>query len=386
MKYFWIVLLLLLVSATLLEAGPTHKQVNRVGKLRGRLASVKQKKKEIRREIKKTRAAVRDVKVDIHSIDRKIEDVGTRLETTTENLANSRKAQQALGDQLTKTTERLSLVRSQVKKRLRAMYVRRGGSFMSALMGSQSVGDLASRGYLIRTVAKKDHALFDEFRQLKADLASRKQKQDELVTHIARLAGDEQSEKLELADTRDEKSGLLKKLQDKEGDLEAALAQFEADEQQISAQIAAFAERPKKFGSPGSYSNLPAFVGRFSAPVNAPITSRFGNRYHPILHRYRMHNGIDFGARYGTPIHAAADGEALRASYMNGFGNVVILDHGGGYSTVYAHASRILCTPGMMVRRGAVIALVGSTGLATGPHLHFEVHFGRTAIDPLGKF
>jgi murein DD-endopeptidase MepM/ murein hydrolase activator NlpD len=99
-----------------------------------------------------------------------------------------------------------------------------------------------------------------------------------------------------------------------------------------------------------------------------------------------MHDGVDIAAPSGTPIHAAADGQVISTSYMRGYGNVVILDHGGGVSTVYAHASRIYCTAGQQVHRGDVIAAVGATGLATGPHCHFEVRIGGHAVNPMGRF
>ena len=113
------------------------------------------------------------------------------------------------------------------------------------------------------------------------------------------------------------------------------------------------------------------------------MTSGFGMRYHPILHITRMHTGCDFGAPIGTTIHAAAAGIVIHSSYMNGYGNVVIIDHGGGISTVYAHCSRIVVSDGQSIKRGQYIANVGSTGLSTGPHLHFEVRVNGHPVNPL---
>lgn len=118
-------------------------------------------------------------------------------------------------------------------------------------------------------------------------------------------------------------------------------------------------------------------------PVNAPITSSFGMRFHPILHYSRMHNGIDFGARWGSPIVAAADGQVERAGWAGGSGNQVRLGHGAGLETSYSHMSRILVAPGSSVRQGQLIGYVGSTGLSTGPHLHYEVYRGGTPVNPM---
>ena len=118
-------------------------------------------------------------------------------------------------------------------------------------------------------------------------------------------------------------------------------------------------------------------------PVDAPITSRFGLRVHPILRFARMHRGIDFGARWGTPIHAAADGQVARAGWAGGYGRQVRLNHGDGMATSYSHMSSLAVEPGAYVRRGQVIGYVGTSGLSTGAHLHYEVYRGGVAVDPL---
>ena len=119
-------------------------------------------------------------------------------------------------------------------------------------------------------------------------------------------------------------------------------------------------------------------------PVAAPITSGFGLRVHPILRFARMHNGIDFGARWGTPIVAAADGHVVRAGWAGGYGQQVRLAHGEGMVTSYSHMSRIVVPPGAFVSQGQLIGYVGSTGLSTGPHLHYEVIRNGVPVNPLG--
>jgi murein DD-endopeptidase MepM/ murein hydrolase activator NlpD len=119
-------------------------------------------------------------------------------------------------------------------------------------------------------------------------------------------------------------------------------------------------------------------------PVAARITSGFGMRYHPILHFGRMHKGIDFGAHYGQPIVATADGQVTRAGWAGGYGRQVRLAHGGGMATSYNHMSRIIVEPGTLVHQGQVIGYVGSSGLSTGPHLHYEVYRNGVAVNPMG--
>ena len=118
-------------------------------------------------------------------------------------------------------------------------------------------------------------------------------------------------------------------------------------------------------------------------PVNARITSTFGMRVHPILRFARMHSGVDFGASWGTPILAAADGEVSKAGWAGGYGRQVRIAHEGGMTTSYSHMSRMVVEPGAFVRQGQLIGYVGSSGLSTGPHLHYEVLRGGQAVNPM---
>jgi len=116
------------------------------------------------------------------------------------------------------------------------------------------------------------------------------------------------------------------------------------------------------------------------------IASGFGMRMHPVLKIMRMHAGIDFTADTGTDIFATGDGVIFKAEWMNGYGNIVVIDHGFGYKTRYAHCSAYKCKVGQKIKRGDVIALVGNTGLSSGPHVHYEVHFKGNAVNPVNYF
>ena len=118
-------------------------------------------------------------------------------------------------------------------------------------------------------------------------------------------------------------------------------------------------------------------------PANGPITSYFGYRYHPILHFTRFHAGVDIGAGWGAPIVAAGDGRVVGAGWGGGYGREVEIAHGGGITSLYGHMSEIVAQPGSFVRAGQLIGYVGSSGLSTGPHLHFEVRQGGQPVNPL---
>jgi len=127
-----------------------------------------------------------------------------------------------------------------------------------------------------------------------------------------------------------------------------------------------------------------AVYDKMRMPMRNPrVTSRFTyKRFHPILRRYRPHLGIDFGARRGTPILAAGDGKVIYAGWQGGYGKVVKISHGGGYTTLYAHQSRIRVSRGQRVKKGQVIGYVGSTGRSTGAHLHFGMYINGRAVNP----
>ena len=121
----------------------------------------------------------------------------------------------------------------------------------------------------------------------------------------------------------------------------------------------------------------------FQMPLIGRISSRFGNRFHPIDKKSKFHSGVDIAAPRGTPISAAADGIVKFSGRRGGYGNMVIIEHADGSRTRYGHANRLMVKEGQKVSAGDQIATVGSTGKATGPHLHFEIREGKTPIDPL---
>ena len=150
------------------------------------------------------------------------------------------------------------------------------------------------------------------------------------------------------------------------------------------AQLVRFGSDGQFYEATGNDDASRASQGtRTFAPVNGHMTSGFGLRRHPILGYVRMHAGIDFGAAWGSPIFAVSDGIVSFAGRHGGHGNYVRLEHGGGLGSGYGHMSRIAVAPGTHVRAGQVLGYVGSSGLSTGPHLHFEVYRGGAAVNPL---
>ncbi len=385
----WALLVLMLLSLSV-STQAQHRSSRRhstrgsksAGQLKKDLENLRLQKERLRLQLRQTKHQTHAVLGDIYTVDAQLEQVQDQLDHTTTRLGESREEQKRLVVELKEATAKLDETREQVRKRLRHMYVHGNASSISALVGTKSVGDIAARRSLLKMIAKRDRQLFTDYQNLRNLVASRKKRQDDLVVRIGGLVRQQANQQAQLQDKRDEKGEVLQSLRSKQGKLTEMLQQYESDERDIAAQIAAFARRKRKPGQ----KELPAFHGHFERPVPGAVTSGYGMRYHPVLHISRIHAGVDFHAGSGTPIHAGADGEVISARYSTSFGNVVLIYHGGGISTLYAHCSRFMVSSGQTVHRGQVIALSGATGLVAGPHLHFEVHVNNHAVNPAGWF
>lgn len=176
--------------------------------------------------------------------------------------------------------------------------------------------------------------------------------------------------------------------QEQESQLQGLIVERQREEEAALEAARAAARRAAQLaGSSLPVDSNPGAPGDLSWPVSGPITSPFGMRLDPVSGEFtRMHTGIDIGASQGVTIAAAAAGRVIIAGWNDGgYGNMVVIDHGGGLSTLYAHCSQIFVASGQDVQRGQAIAAVGMTGHATGPHLHFEVRINGQPVDPTSR-
>jgi len=358
---------------------PQNKPKPKLNELKSNLKQIQGKKNTLRKQLSKTRKAVSAVRGDIRQIDNRIENVSDALANTQRRLSDGIEEQARLKEELKLATKQLAKKLEQVKGRIRWMYVHQDRSVVTALVGAQDVSEIAARTALYERIARADKDLFEEFTRLRDEVAKKKKRQDQLVVEIAQLKRNQLAQRAELKETRADKKVVLNQLWEKQEDLERLIQELDQEENDIESRIAAYN------ATVGRTTGLKPFTGRFSRPVNAGVTSGFGMRFHPILKRTRLHAGVDFGARQGARISAAADGVVIAASWSRGYGNMIILDHGGGISTLYGHCSSISVSQGQRVKRGQQIGNVGSTGLATGPHLHWEVRVNGRPVNPMGK-
>ncbi len=374
---------LVLTLALLLMPIEISAQAKKGGKsvtdMQGNLKNIEQKKNQVAKQLNQTKKAVRVVRGDLAQVNNRLDEVQVALEKTTDKLSEGRKEQKTLGSRLEIATKDLADTKEKVRLRLRWYYVHGQESNLSLLVNSKSAGDLATWKDLMERVAEKDRQLFQKYKDLRAEIAGKKQRQDRLVVEIKGLVDTQNRQKGQLSEVKADKEAILGDLRKKQTELQKVLNQLEADAAAIEAQIEAYLRAQRESGR----SVGPAPKGKFFRPCSGRISSSFGMRFHPILKKSRLHAGVDIAAPSGSPIWAAQTGEVIAAQKMRGYGNVVIVDHGGGITTTYAHCSRFFVSKGQKVQRGQRIASVGATGLATGPHLHFEVRINGKAVNPM---
>jgi murein DD-endopeptidase MepM/ murein hydrolase activator NlpD len=381
----------LLLTALLLLPIATLGQKS-MGKLKKGLAEVKKTKRTIEKKLDETKHGIQDVKGQMETLEVRLQKVSNQLEDTTEQLSASKAKQAKLKVELDKANAIVAEKKTQVEKRIRVIYKQGKPNVLEFAFGSKSAADLSTREFIARRVELADRQIFAEFRAVRESAKKKKEEQDAEVRKVEHLLVEHDAKQQELESAQKKKEEYLQTLNSKKGDLEVILDELDSDAANIEGEIRAAVARAealeaKKMEAARKkgerYRPPPKHSGGLSRPTGGSITSRFGSRFHPILKYTRMHSGIDFGGGYGAPVFAAAGGTVISAGSKGSYGSTVVIDHGGGFSTVYGHLSRISVSDGQTVSSGQRVGSIGSSGLSTGPHLHFEVRINGRAVDPM---
>lgn len=373
-----VVLLHAVLTPSMSRPAPSHaSRTKSAAQLRQDLSRVRSRIAKKRAEIRKVKRTERRICEEIDAVESQIQRAERRIEYVRSRLATLRQEHTVISRRITETERRLAGRRRVLAFRMRQTYQQGRDGFLHVLLASRSMHEYMARSYYIEKIVDADTRLIRAIRSDELDLRADRQRLERQLAEQRSLETELIARRAEYRASVDRKRDLLADVRTTRRGLEEALDILEQASQDIAARIRAMQMTPR-----GRARMLKAWTGRFIRPVDGPVTSNYGMRFHPILHRSRMHTGVDFGAGYGTPIRAAAGGEVVMASYMRGYGNTVVIDHGGGVTTLYAHCSALLVGEGQSVRQGQVIARVGSTGLSTGPHLHFEVRHNGTPVNP----
>jgi len=352
--------------------------------LEDQLAQVQKEKEATKKKIEEVKKKEQDYLKQVNQVESQLLSSLDQLNVVTLSLADTKseidKTNISLAvkeNDLAEISKELGAKEIILNNRISSIYKNRSASFFEILFKSKSFIELLSKLKLMNLLAEQDAGIITEIRDKKSATLSVKQnimelkkKQDDQKSNMEKLVTQAEQKKAEVADILSEKNDLLSGARADKNALLAMQAQQVAKETEIQRILESL-----KYGS--------APNGRLFWPTAGRIISGFGNRKHPILGYVRPHTGVDMAAQNGTPIFAADGGQVLQASYSGGYGNSVLIYHGGGFATFYAHMSGFAVGPGQMVTRGQVIGYVGATGLATGPHLHFEVRINGIAQNPL---
>ena len=282
-------------------------------------------------------------------------------------------------------TYRVSVAR--LEQRVHDLYVSDNPDLIAVVFGTESFTDLLDNVELLRHIGRQDRQIVKQVAGARDAIAAARAKARVAragVASLARAIGERTAEQRgvveRLAANRDalraaeaDKRATLGAIR---GDREELLSEIDDLQKQSSALAATI--RSSQAARPASATTAPSGSGILRWPVSGPVTSPFGTRWG------RMHEGIDIAVPSGTPVAAAGSGTVIYAGWMEGYGNLVAIDHGGGLATAYGHNTSVTVSVGQSVSAGDIIAYSGSTGHSTGPHVHFEVRVNGTPVDPLG--
>lgn len=247
-------------------------------------------------------------------------------------------------------------------------------SYLGVLFGASSFSDFISRFDVLKLVIKQDSKLFAQIRKDKVALEEKQATAQDKKSHLITLEAQQKAQLAEAETKRSEREVASRSLDSRKRQLQAQLDAYDQEAAAVTDKVWLLQQAQNRAG--GSFNPI--------RPVrNSTITDVFGPRMHPILGVWKQHNGTDFAVNYGTPILAIESGVVIVAGWNDAFGNLVVIDHGGGIASWYGHSSKLLVKEGDTVVQGQQIAEAGSTGWSTGPHCHLEIHVNGQPVDPM---
>jgi len=301
--------------------------------------------------------------------------------------------------ELVAALEQEAYQKERFRTRMRAMEENGELGYMAFILQATSFADLLTRIDNINEIMESDKALEEKYIAARENVQKVKAEYEAIQAEQLLKREELEARKAELEQQIAEAVELINALQEDIDKFTEEFAANEAAEQQLQAEIDKMTEefnrqlealKQQQQQSGNSGSSKPSYVtgsGSFMWPVDArTITSPFGWRVHPIFNTEKYHSGVDVGAYAGSPIYAADSGTVQTATYSSSYGNYVVINHGNGYTTLYAHQNSMAVSAGQTVTKGQVIGYVGSTGWSTGPHLHFEITKNGSRVDPQSFF
>ncbi|OPZ88138.1 MAG: Murein hydrolase activator EnvC precursor [bacterium ADurb.Bin429] len=370
-----LVLVGLLWPSLAMAASPTARKTQ----LQRKRASIQTRISSVRQKLHATLTRERKTRAKLKTDEKNLRVARGNLQVTTLLLERKKIEVQRASLALASAKQQFSLAQDEVSGRLVALYERGDQGYLDLLLSADDFSDMLERMEFAELLMDQDRAALVTLKERRDKVALHQSQLAEKAKEVARLRQRAAVQHNLLDIQRRQTQGKLSDVRDERHRIESELRALERESNAIASML-----RAMQTSSAGKARYNRQYSGGFGGlPVNGRVGSRFGMRYHPILKRKRMHTGVDIGAPSGTPIHAAGAGEVIYAGWRGGYGNTVMIDHGRGRVTLYAHMSSIGVRVGRVVSRGQTIGRVGSTGLSTGPHLHYELRINGTPVNPL---
>ena len=348
------------------------------------LEKIQEEREEMQKQIDELSRTESQYKGEVNEVEEQLLGALLELDGLNGQLAEAKSGMDRTTIELVVKEEELKQIEGELSEKVRILnnrvaqiYKNGGSNILEVLLKAGDFIEFISRMKLMSLFARQDMEHVESIKEkrdatlgIKKSIIDLRETQKEHKEKIERLVAKSQAKTDEIEELYGEKKGLLSQTRANKSALIAMEKELEIQEAEVTRILESY-----KYGTAPS--------GKFMWPVAGSIRSGFGYRIHPIFGVRRFHAGLDIAAGHGTLIKAGDGGQVIQAGYSGGYGYTVLLYHGGGFATRYAHLSSIRCSTGQFVERGQVIGLVGSTGWSTGPHLHFEVRINGEAQNPL---
>ena len=345
-------------------------------------SELEQRRIELREEINKAGKNLENINVQltenleaINTLDEQIGEYETQIESVSNSINQVEKQIRETESSLKTIQKRYNHQNELLKKRIVYMYEAGETKYLDVLLNSKSIVDFITRYYLIQEIAQYDRDFLNDIKKEKDKIEKIEENLQTSKETLKEIKAEQKKLAISLENAKVVKSGYVNKLNEEEIKIqeEISIYQKELDLIELDVLMASLESNGSQYVG-GSFA--------WPAPGYYTITSPYGMRLHPVIKTYRNHSGMDIGAPTGSYAIAANDGVVTKSTYSNSYGNMIMIDHGGGVTTLYAHGSELIANVGDKVKRGDAIMKVGSTGWSTGPHLHFEIRINGQAIDP----
>lgn len=362
-------LILLIMSLTVVQA-----YASKMDDLKKQQKNTNQKITETKNQIKTLEKKSNDVSKQIKDLDLKVDSATTELEKVEVELVMLGHDIDRTSLELEEAEQALEDRKETFNQRLRVMYMNGNVGYLELLLTSESVKDFLNRKDMIQSITDHDTELIKFMKEQKDIVNNKKNELQGKRASIEVTKSKLESRRNDLVKATREKESYMSSLEKEIKAAEIAYDKATQEAKDLGAQILKLQQET------GPYSGG---TMRWPVPASTRITSYYGYRIHPIFKTKKLHTGIDIGVPTGSSIVAASEGRVIYSDWLGSYGKAVMLDHGGGIVTLYAHNSALTVKVGQWVERGNTIARAGSTGNSTGPHLHFEVRKNGAYVDPL---